>query len=338
MVKKVLITGGAGFIGAAMARSYARDGAKVTIIDNLSRAGSSNNLKKLKIEEKKISFLKADISRDVSLLKEAVKKQDLIFHFAGQVAVNQSIAAPYDDFKTNAIGTVNLLEAIRNNNPESLLLFASSMRVYGQMKSEPVIKNGNSYSMIRYPKGIPEEYPLDLHTPYSCSKGAADQYVRDYARTFSLRTVVFRQSCIYGPGQYAIENHGWVNWFIASALAGREIRIFGDGRQVRDVLYIDDLIEAYRLAVKYESKTIGEIFNVGGGTNCSLSLKTLLDILNKKFDIKTVSTYSVWRKGDTKSYVSDIKKAKKIFHWAPKTPLFDGVDQTIRWIESTILR
>jgi CDP-paratose 2-epimerase len=334
MAKNVLITGGAGFIGSAMARSYAREGAKVTIVDNLSRAGSTFNLKKLQTEERQISFIKADISRDISLIKRAIKGSDLIFHFAGQVAVNQSIATPFKDFMTNAVGTVNLLEIIRNHNPEALFLFASSMRVYGQMKSELVKKNGNSYFMTRFPRGIPEEYPLDLHTPYSCSKGAADQYVRDYARTFNLRTIVFRQSCIYGSGQFAIENHGWVNWFIASALAGRKIRIFGDGHQVRDVLYIDDLIEAYRAAVKQESKAVGEIFNVGGGGKCSLSLRTLLDQLKKDFGIKTSSTYSAWRKGDTKAYVSDIKKAERILRWSPKTSILDGIEQTIRWIES----
>ena len=338
MSKNVLITGGAGFIGSAMARSFARDGAKVTIVDNMSRAGSDVTLKKLQTEEKKISFIKADITRDISSIRRAIKGQDLIFHFAGQVAVNQSIAAPFEDFMTNAAGTVTLLETIRNNNPEALFLFSSSMRVYGQMKSEPVKKNGNSYVMTRFPKGIPEEYSIDLHTPYSCSKGAADQYVRDYARTFNLRTVVFRQSCIYGPGQFAIENHGWVNWFIASALAGREIRIFGDGRQVRDVLYIDDLIEAYRSAVKYESKAVGEIFNVGGGTNHSLSLRALLDLLKDNFNIKTERTYTTWRKGDTKAYVSDIKKAQKLLHWTPRTRILDGVEQTIKWIESTILK
>ncbi|MBL8026575.1 MAG: NAD-dependent epimerase/dehydratase family protein, partial [Fibrobacteres bacterium] len=231
-----------------------------------------------------------------------------------------------------AVGTFNLLEVIRKENPEALMLFSSSMRVYGQMQNEPVVKSGRAYQLKNYPKGIPENYPLNLHTPYSCSKGAADQYVRDYSRVFGLRTVVFRQSCIYGPGQFAIENHGWVNWFIASALAGREIRIFGDGRQVRDILFIDDLVDAYRKAVSSASVINGEILNVGGGPERALSLRELLQMLDSSFGIKTRVEYTSWRKGDTKAYISDVSKAKRLMKWQPKTTIIHGVDATLKWM------
>jgi CDP-paratose 2-epimerase len=334
---KILITGGAGFIGANCAVYFAKKRHKVVIFDNLSRIGSDKNLHWIK-SECKVDFIKGDVRNFKDLVKVFNQngKFDLILHMAAQVAVTTSVTNPRDDFEINAVGTFNLLEAMRLNNPEACLIYASTNKVYGEMENLKITLNNGRYMYKDLAEGVDENRNLDFHSPYGCSKGAADQYCVDYYRIYGLKTIVMRQSCIYGYRQFGIEDQGWVAWFIIAAQLGKQITIYGDGKQVRDVLFIEDLIHAYELAFENREHLTGRVFNVGGGPKRTLSLNELikhLEILNGR----TIPlAYDAWRAGDQKVYVSNISLAESEFGWNPETSVEDGIEKLHGWVKDNI--
>ena len=335
MKRNVLITGGAGFIGCNCAKYYIEKGDNVYIFDNLSRIGAEENIKWLK-EIGKFEFVKGnveDISQVESLFKET-EIPDYIFHFAGQVAVTESVSNPRKDMEDNIVGTFNLLEMTRHYAPKAVFLYSSTNKVYGNLKNTEIKETKNKYKLKELTKGVNENNLLDFYSPYGCSKGATDQYVRDYNRIYNLKTIVFRQSCIYGYRQFGIEDQGWVAWFIISALHDKEITIYGDGKQVRDILFITDLISAFDLTIKNMEKSAGQIYNIGGGPNNQISLLELIEkmklIMNREIRFK----FSDWRPGDQLIYVSDISKAEKDFGWRPIVNADEGIKKLIEWLSN----
>jgi CDP-paratose 2-epimerase len=333
---RILITGGAGFIGTNTAARLLNDGHEVIILDNLSRPGSEINLAWLRSEYAEFPFYQVDI-RQYRELKDALKVSqpiDALFHFAAQVAVTTSVANPREDFEINALGTLNILEAVRELDLDPVLLYTSTNKVYGEMTHLGVVKDENRYRYLSLPNGVPVSTPLDFHSPYGCSKGAADQYMHDYHRIYGLRTIVFRNSCIYGPHQFGIEDQGWLAWFVIAAVLGKPITICGDGMQVRDVLYIDDLVGAMLLAVEHEGMTSGEVYNIGGGIGNSISVWSefepiLAKLLGRRIDV----TYEDWRPGDQRIYISDISKAEEDFGWTPKVGCREGIERLHQWVD-----
>jgi len=268
---KILITGGAGFIGSNLAAHYLRLGHDVTLYDNLSRKNVQENIAWLEsINKAQLTVLEKDV-RDFDSLKTAVKGMEVIFHEAGQTAVTTSLVDPRHDFEVNAWGSFNVLEAVRTENPSAIVFFASTNKVYGGLPDVKLALQGDRYVSTEI-DGISEARPLDFHSPYGCSKGTADQYIRDYSRSYNLKTVVFRQSCIYGEHQFGVEDQGWVAHFAAQTIKNLPISIFGDGKQVRDLLFIDDLVRGYDQALQNIAKTSGEVFNMGGGVANTASL------------------------------------------------------------------
>lgn len=333
MPKNILITGGAGFIGCNCARYYIEKGDNVYIFDNLSRIGAEKNLKWLE-EIGRFEFIKGDVT-NVSQIENVFKNgmiPDYIFHFAGQVAVTTSVVNPRKDFENNAVGTFNLLEMTRLYAPEASFLYSSTNKVYGNLDDSEIEETKNKYRLKSLKNGINEDTLLDFYSPYGCSKGSADQYVRDYHRIYGLKTVVFRQSCIYGYRQFGIEDQGWVAWFIISAIKDREITIYGDGKQVRDILFITDLISAFDLAVNNIEKTAGQIYNIGGGPKNQISLLELLGKMASIMDKKIKYKFSDWRPGDQLIYVSDISKAQNEFGWHPVVSADEGIKNLIAWM------
>lgn len=336
---KVLITGGCGFIGCNLADYFLRKDSEVIIYDNLARSGTEKNKRWLEENhEKNLTFVYGDI-RDFDSLKKNVNDVDRIFHTAAQVAVTASVKNPKEDFDVNVLGTFNILEAARRSNADPILFYTSTNKVYGNNVNEiPILENEFRYEFAdsNFSKGIPETFPADAneHTPYGSSKYAADVYVRDYASVFGLKTVTFRMSCIYGLRQFGNEDQGWVTHFLISSVLNKPIVIYGSGKQVRDVLFIDDLINAVDLAVSNIKKTKGEVFNMGGGPNNTLSLHELLNIINKRRTEKINVSFENWRPFDQKVYVSDISKAKKYFDWEPKIDKETGINRILNWIES----
>jgi CDP-paratose 2-epimerase len=331
---RVLITGGAGFIGSNAVHRFLQRGAQVTIYDNFSRRGSMSNLDWLRTQHGAEAFylFQADL-READQLAEAARGQDVIIHYAGQVAVTTSVQNPRGDFEDNALGTFNALEAARLSGSNPVFLYASTNKVYGGMEHIGLIETESRYAYRDYPLGISEDFPLDFHSPYGCSKGAGDQYVRDYARIYGLRTVVFRQSAIYGPRQFGIEDQGWLAWFIIAAVTGKPITIYGDGKQVRDVLYIDDLIDAYELAIAKIDQVAGQVFNVGGGAGNTLTIWTEAGPLLEKLLGRPLSIgQGDWRPGDQRICVMDIRKAQSLLGWSPKTSAVDGVAKLYQWV------
>jgi len=339
----VLVTGGAGFVGSHVAEHYAKRGEEVTVLDNLSRAEilrmdpkvAIYNWDYLKSNYNNVKLIKGDI-RDFEVVKAAAKDADIITHAAAQVAVTTSLVDPRTDFEVNVLGTFNILEAARMAKTDPAVMFASTNKVYGSNVNEiPVSKGAKRYSFAdgSIKNGIPEDFPVDLceHTPYGCSKLAADLYVQDYAQVYGLRTGVFRMSCIYGERQFGNEEQGWVMWFVIATLMGRPITIYGDGKQVRDVLYVSDLMKAYDAFV--ESGLRGEIFNVGGGPDNTLSLLELLEMLEELTGKRTRISFSDWRRGDQKVYVSNISKANRKLNWKPKVGTRDGVRKLVGWVQ-----
>lgn len=329
---KYLITGGCGFIGVNFAVNLLKRGDEVVLADNLSRKGTVSNLQYLLEKSKKVTFEHVDIRSDFEKLKLLVEDCDVVFHLAGQVAVTTSVKNPKEDFEINALGTFNLLEAVRLSNKKPTVLYASTNKVYGGMEDIVIEDTGTRYSYKDLQNGISENRLLDFHSPYGCSKGAADQYVRDYARIYDLNSAVMRQSCIYGPRQFGIEDQGWVAWFTIAHLLKKPITIFGDGKQVRDVLYVDDLFEAWDVVSKSIKKTSGQAFNVGGGPKFTLSLLEFIDLLGETTGRKVKYTFSDWRPGDQPVYVSDISKIAKTTDWKPKTTVKDGIKKMVTWI------
>ena len=339
MVKKVLITGGAGFIGINAAAYFLSKGYQITIFDNFSRKGAKNNITWIKKEfgDGGLTIVKGDVRYDSNKLEELVKNTDLIIHLAGQVAVTTSVENPREDFEINALGTFNLLEAIRKSGNNPVLIYSSTNKVYGELEDLKILEQKTRYVFEDLPTGVSEERGMDFHSPYGCSKGSADQYVRDYSRIYGLNTIVFRQSCIYGPHQFGIEDQGWVAWFIIALSMGKNITIYGNGKQVRDILYIDDLVKAFDLAAKNITKTKGQIYNIGGGSKNTISVWfDFRSILEKLFGKKINPKFSDWRPGDQPVFISDIRKAKRDFGWEPLTNVQEGTKKLYDWVSSNI--
>jgi CDP-paratose 2-epimerase len=265
MSRNYFVTGGAGFIGSNYVDRLLERGEKVTVYDNLSRAGAPRNLKWLqeKHGEKALELVIGDV-RDAAQLTASTREADVIVHLAGQVAVTTSVVKPREDFEINALGTFNVLEAARLNGRNPTFLYASTNKVYGGMDDVKVVERGGRWEYESLPFGAPETQPLDFHSPYGCSKGTGDQYVRDYSRIYGLPSVVLRQSCIYGPRQFGVEDQGWVAWMIIAAVTGQPISIYGDGKQIRDLLHVYDLLDAYDAVIQNIDKVKGEVFNLGG--------------------------------------------------------------------------
>jgi CDP-paratose 2-epimerase len=337
MKKKVLITGGAGFIGVNSALRMAEENWDVTIFDNLSRKGAEINLEWLTSNDKKYHFIKGDVrnENDVGLCFQN-NKYDLILHLAGQVAVTASVENPREDFEVNSLGTFNLLEKVRIYNPTAFFIYSSTNKVYGGMEGFSIIEKNGRYEYSNMPYGISEQVPIDFHSPYGCSKGSADQYVRDFKRIYGLQTLVFRQSCIYGKRQFGIEDQGWVAWFAIAASLNKTITVYGDGKQSRDVLYVDDLVEAYLMAFESRQKIAGNIYNIGGGPKNILSLLELLDLLSKLRGNKVPRSFGDWRPGDQKTFVSDVRSAYDDFGWSPQHSIQDGVSELYTWVNKNL--
>lgn len=330
---KVLITGGAGFIGANAASRYVSRGAEVVIVDDLSRPGATKNLAWLR-EQGNPSLHRIDI-RDAAALSAVVaehRDSDLILHLAGQVAVTTSVADPRMDFEVNALGTFNLLEAARASGIRAPIIFSSTNKVYGGMEDVGVVVRDGRYAYDGLPNGVGEDRGLDFHSPYGCSKGAADQYVRDYHRIYGLNTVVFRQSCIYGYRQFGMEDQGWIAWFTIAAQLGKPITVFGDGMQVRDVLFVDDLVDAFELAAQRIDRTAGNVYNIGGGPANVLSLVELLAHIEEGLGGPIPVTRDDWRPGDQRVYISDIRLASEHFGWSPKISKAQGLTLLYDWV------
>jgi CDP-paratose 2-epimerase len=262
-----------------------------------------------------------------------VQRQDVIYHLAGQVAVTTSVLDPRDDFENNALGTFNALEAARTAGSNPIFVYASTNKVYGGMEDVIVEEEATRYRYRDLPLGIPETQPLDFHSPYGCSKGAGDQYVRDYARIYGLRTVVMRQSCIYGTRQFGIEDQGWVAWFIIAAVTGKPITIYGDGKQVRDILFIRDLLDVYQAALDRIDATAGQVYNIGGGPENTLSVwaelgPMLARLLGRKVDV----SHGDWRPGDQRICIMDTRKAQRELGWRPKVGVAEGVRRLYEWV------
>ena len=331
---KILITGGAGFIGCNAVDRFLKRGDTVTVYDNLSRRGARDNLEWLRAQHgfDAVRLIVADV-RDADALAAAARGQEAIIHLAGQVAVTTAVDDPRGDFEANALGTFNALEAARLSGSAPIFLYASTNKVYGGMEDVVLVEGERRYAYRDYPEGIPETYPLDFHSPYGNSKGAGDQYVRDYARIYGLRSVVFRQSAIYGPHQFGIEDQGWLAWFIIAAVAGKPITIYGDGKQVRDVLFIDDLIDLYQAAMANIDRAAGQIFNAGGGPRNTLSIWTEFGPMLAKLLGQSVPVgQGNWRPGDQRIYVSDIRKANEVLGWSPRVGPEEGVRRLYKWV------
>lgn len=331
---RILVTGGAGFIGSNLVNRLLNEGHRVVILDNLSRSGCSSNIAWLQETHGEHSFelIQADIA-DFDAVKQSASGVERIYHLAGQVAVTTSVADPRDDFQTNALGTFNVLEAARQVADNPILIYASTNKVYGGMEEIQITEGKNRYRYENLPKGIPETQPLDFHSPYGCSKGAGDQYVRDYARIYGLRSVVVRQSCIYGYRQFGVEDQGWIAWFIIAALKKRPISIYGDGKQVRDILFIDDLLDAYQAIVDNIDCAVGRIYNIGGGAENTMSIWTEFGpILEKLLEEPIPVTHADWRPGDQPVYISDISRAASELGWRPKISVEAGVTKLFHWI------
>jgi CDP-paratose 2-epimerase len=328
-----LITGGCGFIGSNLAARLLSRGEEVVILDNLSRRGAVQNLAWLE-RCGRFVFRHVDVCDEAGTAAVFREHSDIdrIVHLAGQVAVTTSIVNPRADFEANALGTVNVLEAMRQHAPGAALLYASTNKVYGGLEHLEVVADGARYRYAHSPAGVSEDEPLDFHSPYGCSKGAADQYVRDYHRIYGLRTVVLRQSCIYGNRQFGIEDQGWVAWFAIAALRGLPMRIYGDGRQVRDVLFIDDLLDAYDAAFAGIGRAAGRIYNVGGGTANAVSIRDLVGHLQSRTSSCFDVSYHDWRPGDQRVYISDIRRIAEELGWRPSTSWRQGVDRLCRWV------
>jgi len=315
--RRVLITGGAGFLGVNAASAFAGAGWLVTVLDNLSRPGTERNLDWLtKHHAGAISFVHEDL-RNATALDSHVRDHEAIVHLAGQVAVTTSLLDPVTDFEINARGTLNLLEATRKHNPEAAVVFASTNKVYGKLESSN--------------QACKETQPIDFHSPYGCSKGAADQYVRDYARCFHMNTVVLRQSCIYGAHQYGTEDQGWVAHFVHSILKDRPLTIYGDGTQVRDLLDARDLSRLYMLAIDQIDKTRGQIYNVGGGPKNQRNLLEVIEHIGRLTEKKPHYSFAEWREGDQAFYVSDITKAHEQLGWEPDISFDQGLQDLVSW-------
>jgi CDP-paratose 2-epimerase len=339
--KKVLVTGGAGFIGSHVAESFARDGHPVIVLDNLSRArllGKDDRNARFNWDylgaREQIELVEGDV-RDADLVRDAARGTEIIVHAAAQTAVTTSVTDPRQDFENNVVGAFNVLEAARSATPRPAVIFCSTNKVYGEnVNAVPLEeKNARWAFAANHASGISEAFSIDLceHTPYGCSKLTGDLYAQDYAHLYGVKTGVFRMSCIYGTRQFGMEDQGWVAWFTIAALTGQPITIFGDGKQVRDLLWVDDLVAAYRSFLGSDRPQ--GVYNMGGGPEKSLSLLELLDLLRPHAEGELRVDFADWRPSDQKVYVSNISKARGQLGWSPRVAPREGVAMLVDWVK-----
>ncbi len=330
----MLITGGAGFIGVNAAERFLGKGWKVVIFDNFSRKGTELHREYLTQKfANHVTIIQGDIRTDQAVLDRLCNECDVVLHLAAQVAVTTSVVNPREDFEINAFGTFNVLEAVRKSERKPLVLYASTNKVYGGLENVPVEEQEKRYVFAGGLKGVSEEQLLDFHSPYGCSKGAADQYVRDYSRLYDIPTIVLRQSCIYGQHQMGIEDQGWVAWFLLAALFGKPVTIYGNGKQVRDLLHVDDLIDCYELCIEKTGAVSGHVFNIGGGHENTLSLIEFLELLRGDLGLPLTSSSRAVRPGDQPIFISDNSAFMKATGWQPKVNVRSGIRQLKQWLE-----
>ncbi|TSC80446.1 MAG: dTDP-D-glucose 4,6-dehydratase [Candidatus Peregrinibacteria bacterium Gr01-1014_25] len=331
--QRILITGGAGFIGSNAVLRFVKDGWDVTMFDNFSRKGTEWNLAFLQREcGDRLSVVRGDVRSADDILAACSTPFDAVLHLAAQVAVTTSVHDPRTDFDVNALGTFNTLEAVRVKSPKAVFLYASTNKVYGGLDHLEVKETPTRFAFADGRGGVGEDEPLDFHSPYGCSKGSADQYVRDYARIYGLSTIVFRQSCIYGTRQMGVEDQGWVAWFLLAGLFGKPVTIYGTGKQVRDLLHIDDLVDLYVRAIERRAEAAGHVFNIGGGAENTLSLIEFLDFLRSELGMDLAHASAAERPGDQPIFVSDNTKALRMLGWSPRMPVRDGLRRLHAWI------
>ena len=339
MKKNALVTGGCGFIGSNVAARLIQEGWQVTVFDNLSRHGSAENLAWLATQGH-FEFAHGDIrnSSDVDCVISRAQPE-AILHLAGQVAMSTSVQDPRRDFETNVLGSINVLESVRHGRLNSTIVYSSSNKVYGDLAGVKLREGSLRYTAPECPEGLDEAAPLDFQTPYGCSKGAADQYILDYARVFGLSTVVFRHSTVFGGRQFATFEQGWVGWFCQQALAARKtpgrepFTISGDGKQVRDVLFVDDAVACYLAAIDHIQTARGQAFNIGGGIGNSCSLLELFQMLEGLLGVKLQYQRLPWRHSDQKFFVANISKARRLLHWEPRVSREQGIELMLAWAE-----
>lgn len=339
---KLLITGGCGFLGTNLASHALKRGDDLIVFDNLYRQGSTANLIWLQ-QQGKFRFEHGDIrnQNDITRVVQEIKP-DAIFHLAGQVAMTTSIANPRMDFEVNAMGTFNLLEAVRLYSPNTTVIYSSTNKVYGDLEQFTYKETETRYICVEKPNGFDENISLEFHSPYGCSKGSADQYMLDYARIFGLNTAVFRHSSMYGGRQFATYDQGWIGWFCQKAIETKKgilkesFTISGTGKQVRDVLHADDMIKLYFAAIQNIENINGQAFNIGGGIENSLSLLELFSLLEKELDIELHYEKLPPRESDQKIFVADIAKAKKLIEWKPEVSKENGVKKMIEWVSNNL--
>ena len=340
MARRILITGGCGFLGSNIAFEAHKRGDEVLLFDNLYRSGSEQNLAWLK-SKADVQFVRGDV-RNIAELEKAFSsfKPDAVFHLAGQVAMTTSLTDPVMDFEINAKGSVNVLDCVRRLAPDATVVYSSTNKVYGDLEWVRYQEGPTRFITPDYPDGFDEKLPLDFASPYGCSKGAADQYMLDFHRMYGLKTVVFRHSSMFGERQFATYDQGWLGWFCQKALeqkAGKDKKPFtisGNGKQVRDVLFSQDMVSLYLCALEKAQKAAGQAFNIGGGMENSLSLLELFSMLEKQLGVRLEYTRLPFRKSDQKVFVADISKAAKFFGWKPAVSKEEGVRRMLGWLSS----
>lgn len=336
-MKKILITGGAGFIGINSARRFLKREWEVTLFDNFSRKGTDINVELLQKDfTSNVRVVRGDVRTDLTDLAREVNEHDVVLHLAAQVAVTTSVTDPRTDFEINALGTFNILEAVRLSKNRPFVIYSSTNKVFGALEDLDVREEKNRYvfeDTTFDTFGVPESRQLDFHSPYGVSKGVADQYTIDYSRIYGLKTVVFRQSCIYGTNQFGVEDQGWVAWFAIASMLGRPITLYGTGKQVRDILFIEDLVDLYERAIEKQEDVSGKAYNVGGGPENTLSLLELLGHLEGKYGYKNSLSYSNTRPGDQPIFIADIRKAQKDLGWSPKVSVSEGIERMHDWMQ-----
>jgi len=338
---KYLITGGLGFLGSNLSNEVIRRNEDLFILDNFFRKGCNQNLNWLR-KKGSFEFIYGDIrnNNDVEQIIREINP-DVIFHVAGQVAMTTSLKDPRLDFEVNTLGTINILESVRKFSSNSSIIYTSSNKVYGDLEYLEYIEKDTRYISKKYPRGFNESLSLNFQSPYGCSKGAADQYILDYAKMFDLNTVVFRHSTIYGSRQFSTFDQGWIGWFcqkafeIKNGILKDKLTISGNGKQVRDILYIDDVVNLYFMAAKKINTLKGKVFNIGGGIDNSISILELFDMLEKKLNIQLKYEKLRPREGDQKFFVTNIDKAKNLIKWRPEVSIDEGIDKMIEWISFT---
>ncbi len=339
---RYLITGGCGFVGSNLGAEVLKRKEELFVVDNLYRYGSQKNLEWLE-RMGKFDFIHSDI-RNYNDVEEIIKKikPDVIFHLAGQVAMTTSLSNPRFDFEINALGTNNLLESVRKYSPDSIILYSSTNKVYGDLEYLTYEEKEKRYVCKEYPNGFDETLRLDFHSPYGCSKGAADQYLLDYYRMFGIKTVVFRHSSMYGGRQFATYDQGWIGWFVQKALEIKTDKlkepftVSGNGKQVRDLLHVDDVVDLYFKSSDNIEKVKGEAFNIGGGIENSLSILELFDLLENELQIKMEYKKIAPRQSDQKIFVADITKIQSMLGWQPRIDKFSGIDSMIEWVKDEL--